>query len=165
MRVFSLRHQAEEVDDIDETNLQIRAVLAQNCGSSERFGSRNISGAGHDDIRLGPCIGRCPVPDSDAFGAVLDGLVHVEELQMRSLVGNDDVDVVRAAQAVICDTEQAVCIRRKIDARDVRALIGDDVDEAGILVSEAVVVLTPDQRRDQEVDGGDGRAPAQHLGF
>ena len=57
--------------------------------------------------------------------------------------------------------EQAVRVRRKIDARDLRALVRDDVEEAGVLMGEAVVVLAPDQRGDEQVDGGDGRAPAQ----
>ena len=39
------------------------------------------------------------------------------------------------------------------------ALVGDDVEEAGVLVGEAVVILAPDEGGDEEVDGGDGRAP------
>ena len=62
---------------------------------------------------------------------------------------------------MVGDGEQAVGVGREIDARDVRALVGDDVEEAGVLVGEAVVVLPPDERGDEEVDGGDGCAPAE----
>ena len=85
---------------------------------------------------------------------------------MRLLVGDDDVEVVAGAQAVVGDAEQAVGVGRQIDAHDVGALVGDDVEEAGVLVGEAVVVLPPDERGDEQVDGGDGRAPAEFvLGF
>ena len=71
----------------------------------------------------------------------------VGELQMLLLVRHDDVDVVGAAQAVIRDRQQRVRVRRQIDARHRRALVGHQVDEAGILVREPVVVLPPDGRR------------------
>ena len=44
-----------------------------------------------------------PFPDADAGGAVLDGLVHRQPLRGRLLAGDDDVDVVAAAQAVVGD--------------------------------------------------------------
>jgi len=45
---------------------------------------------------------------------------------------------------VVGDREEAVGIRRQIDADDLRLLVGDVVDEPRVLVGEAVVVLTPD---------------------
>ena len=63
------------------------------------------------------------------------------------LVGDDDVDVVDAVEAMVGDRQQAVGVRRQVDAHHVGALVGDHVEEARVLVGEAVVVLSPDQRR------------------
>ena len=76
----------------------------------------------------------------------LDRLVHVEPLQGRLLAGDDDVDVVAAAQAVVRDGEQRVRVRRQVHADDLGLLVHDVVDEPGVLVDEAVVVLAPDVR-------------------
>ena len=114
-----------------------------------------------------PCVVAGPVPDADSFGAVVDGRFHVEILQMRLLVGHDDVDVIAAAQAMIRHAQQTVGIGRKIDAHNVRALVGDDIEKARVLMSKAVVILPPDQRSDQQVDRGNwARAsPASSFDF
>ena len=90
---------------------------------------------------------------------MLDGGVFVEVLEVGLLVGDDDVDVVDGAKAVVGHGEEAVGVGREVDAGDVGGLIGDDVEEAGILVGEAVVILTPDERGDEEHEGADGGAP------
>ena len=48
---------------------------------------------------------------------------------------------------------------------DLGALVGDDIEEAGVLVREAVVVLPPDGRGDQQVQRGDIGAPGQLVAF
>ena len=62
------------------------------------------------------------------------------------LAGHDDVDVVAAAQAVVRDREHRVGVRRQVDADDLGLLVDHVVDEARVLMGEAVVVLAPDQR-------------------
>ena len=62
---------------------------------------------------------------------------------------------------MIGDPEQRVGVRRKVDADDVGLLVGDEVDEAGILVAEAVVVLAPDVRGQEIVERGDRAPPRQ----
>jgi len=52
---------------------------------------------------------------------------------------NHHIDIVPAAQAVIHHRQQTVGIRRKIDAHDIGLLVDDVVEEAGILMGEAVV--------------------------
>ena len=64
---------------------------------------------------------------------------------MLLLVRDDDVDVVARPQAMIGHAEQAVCVRRQIDAHDIRALVGDHVKKSRILVRKAVVILPPHQ--------------------
>ena len=75
---------------------------------------------------------------------MLDRLVHRQPLRSRLLAGDDDVDVVAAAQAVIGHRQQRVGVRRQIDADDLRFLVHDVIDEAGVLVAESVVILPPD---------------------
>ena len=86
------------------------------------------------------------------------GRVHGQPLRQRVLAGHHDVDVVAAAQAVVHHRQQAVGIRRQVDADDVGLLVDHVVDEAGVLVGEAVVVLPPDVRGQQVVERGDLRA-------
>ena len=83
----------------------------------------------------------------------------VEPLRRGLLAGDDDVDAVLAAQAMVGDLEQRVGVRRQIDADDVGLLVDDMIDEAGVLVAEAVVVLAPDMRGQQIVERGDRPPP------
>ena len=72
--------------------------------------------------------------------------VHVEPLQLRLLVYDDQVDVVAAAQAMVGHREEAVGVGRQVDARDGASFREHDVDQARPLVREAVVVVTPGGR-------------------
>ena len=78
---------------------------------------------------------------------------------MQLLVGNDDIDVVLTSQAVVRDRKQAVHVGRKIDARNGRALVQHHVEEAGVLMREAVVILPPDRGGDQQVQRRDVLPP------
>ncbi len=93
-----------------------------------------------------------PLPDADTGLAVLDRLIHRQPLRLRLLAGDDNVDAVAGLQAVVADPEQCVGIRRQVDADDIGLLVGDEIDEARILVGEAVVVLPPDMRGEQVVE-------------
>ena len=111
--------------------------------------------------RRSPCR---PSPRSGAARAVGAGLVHGQPVEAGLLAGHDDVDVVAAAQGVVGHGQQGVGVRRQVDPYDLGALVEDVVDEAGVLVGEAVVVLPPDMRGQQVVEGGDGGAPGQSPG-
>ena len=90
---------------------------------------------------------------------MLDRLVHRQPLRRRLLAGDDDVDVVAAAQAVVGHRQQAVGVGRQVDADDLGLLVDDVVDEAGVLMAEAVVVLPPDVRAEEVVERGDRPPP------
>ncbi len=66
-----------------------------------------------------------------------------------------------AAQAVIEDRQQAVGVGRQVNAYDIGFLVDDVVEEAGILVREAVVILLPDVGGEQIVQRGDLPPPGQ----
>lgn len=84
-----------------------------------------------------------PVPDSETFLAMRFGVLHVEKLQMVLLVGNDYIYVASTVKAVIHRAQETVSIRRQIDPHNLRRLVGNNVEKSRILVSEPVVILTP----------------------
>ncbi len=133
-----------QVNHVDYADFNVGEMLTEQIHGGESFERWNISGAGHHHVGLRPLIIRSPLPNTDSARAMLDGGIHIEKLQCRLLSGDDYVDIVSAAQAVIGHGEQRVCIRWQIDADDVSFLVHNVVDEAGILVGEAVVVLAPD---------------------
>ena len=61
----------------------------------------HVAAAGHHHVGLAALVVAGPFPDADAGGAVLDRLVHGQPLRRGLLAGDDDIDVVAAAQAVI----------------------------------------------------------------
>src|SRR5207248_8942565 len=123
------------------------------------FQSRDIAATSHNDIRLAPLVVAGPVPNADAGGAMLYRLVHREPLGSGLFAGDDDVDVVAAAQAMVGDAQERIRIRRQIDPDDFGFFVHHVVNEAGILVAEAVVVLTPDMRAEEIIQAGNGPPP------
>src|SRR5215469_8399635 len=121
-------------------------MLAQDSDGCERLRRRYIAAAGHDDIRLSALVVARETPDADALGTVNYRLLDGAELQMLLLVRDDDVDAIGRTQALVRNHQQCVGIRWQIDPRHARALVGHDVDEPGILVREAIVILTPHGR-------------------
>src|SRR5271165_6141263 len=71
------------------------------------------------------------------------------------------IDVMAATQAVVHHRQQAVRIRRKVNAHDLSLLVRDDIDETGILMRESVVILAPDMRGEQVVQRGNLPPPRQ----
>ena len=90
----------------------------------------------------------------DAARAVDDRLVDRQVVERRLLAGDDHVDVVARPQAVVGDREQRVRVRRQIDADHLRLLVDHVIDEARVLVREAVVILAPDVRAEEVVQRG-----------
>lgn len=142
VRVVAVRDELEQVDDVDEAHLDVDVgeVLAQQRRRCQRFLRHDVARARDHDVRLRAGVVRRPVPDADAFGAVRDGGLHGEELQVVLLVGDDDVDVVGRAEAVVHCAEEAVGVGREVDADDLWGFVDDDGEEAWVLVREAVVV-------------------------
>ena len=136
-------------------------MLAQDGDGGERLQRGHVAAAGHDHVGRNALVVAGPLPDADALGAVLDGGVHRQPLRRRVFARDHDVDVMPAAQAVVHHRQQAVGIRRQVDAHDLGLLVHDVVDEAGILVREAVVILPPDMRGQQVVQRRDLPPPGQ----
>ena len=80
-----------------------------------------------------------------------DSFLHGQPLRQRVLARHDDIDVVPSAQAMVEHRQEAVGVRRQIDPNDVRLLVDHVIEEAGVLVGEAIMVLLPDVRGEQVV--------------
>ena len=86
VRMLAGRLQLEEIDDVDEADLEVGELLAQQRGRRQSFLRRNVAGRGHDDVGFAGLVIAGPIPDADALGAMRDGVVHVQVLQVLLLV-------------------------------------------------------------------------------
>src|SRR4030095_9014945 len=101
MRMLGCGPQPEKIDDIDESQLQVRHALSQDRRRRQGLHRRYVSAAGQDDVRFLTGIGAGARPDTEALGAMHASLIDRRELKMLLFVSDEDVDVVLAAKAVI----------------------------------------------------------------
>src|SRR5437879_10833128 len=144
--MFALGLQGHQIDDIHDADFQTGKLPAENVDRGQRLKGRNVSSASHYYIRLNSLIVAGPLPDTNSFRAMLHGRIHVEILQRGLLTGDDDVNVMAAAQAVIRNRKQRVCVGRQIDANNFGFLVDDMIDEAWVLMAKAIMVLPPHVR-------------------
>jgi len=123
---------------------RIGQMRSHDRDGGERLQRRHVATAGHDHVRSDALVVAGPLPDADALDAVFDGRVHRQPLRRRVFARDHHVDVVAAAQAVVHHREEAVGISRQVHTHDLGLFVYDEVDEPGILVREAVVILPPD---------------------
>src|SRR5215469_5277713 len=128
MWMVGLFLQYEEVGDVDHAYAQLGKLIAQNMSGCHDLQRRVIADTHQHDIRVNAIIYAGPLPDRGARAAVSNSVFHREPLGHRRLVRNDEVDIVQALQAVIHGTDQAVGIRRQVDARDLRFPVQDVID-------------------------------------
>ena len=93
MRVFGVRLKSEQIDDIDETNLQVRRMLAKNRHGGQASGvatspphATTTSGSSPASLLA---HSQMPMPLVQCMTAA-----SMSELQVQLLVGNDYVDVI-----------------------------------------------------------------------
>ena len=159
MWVLALRLKRHQIDYIGDANLQIGKVLTKNVHSSECFERGHVPGTSHDHVRLSALIIAGPFPNANSLRAMFDRRIHVEVLKGHLFTRNGHVDVVSAAQTVIGDRQQRVCVWRQIDSDDFGLFVYHVIDEARILMAEAVVVLPPDVGSEQIVERSDRSPP------
>ena len=141
--MLGLGLQHHEINHVDDADADIWNIVAQQRNRSERLKGRYVAGAGHDHVGIASVVAG-PMPDAGADGAMANRRIDVEPLPFRLLSGDDQVDVVAAAQTMIRDRQQAICIGWQIDTDDIGFLIRDVIDKTRILMGEAVMVLSPD---------------------
>jgi hypothetical protein len=69
--MFCLGLQGHQIDNIDNTNLEVRDALANEIDSSESLKRRHVAGASHHYIRLTAAIIACPLPYPNSLRAML----------------------------------------------------------------------------------------------
>ena len=158
-----MRLQPHQVDHVHHPHAQAGQVLAQQRHGGHHLEGGRVARAGEHHVGFAALLVAGPLPDPRAPGAVQDGLVHREPVRGLVLARHDHVDVVAAAQAVVGDREQRVRVRGQVDPGHLGLLVDHVVDEAGVLVGEAVVVLAPHVRGEQVVQRRDRPAPGQPL--
>src|SRR5262245_22646059 len=103
MRMLARRLQLHEIHDVDDTYLQLGRVTAKQVDGSQSLQCRHVSAASHHNVELLATVVAGPFPDSKPGTAMLDRLVHRQPLRGRLFSGDDYIDVVSAAQAVVRD--------------------------------------------------------------
>ena len=94
VRVLAVVLQSHQVYDVDEPHLEIRNVLAQQIRGGQCLQGRHIAGGGQHDIGVAAVLlGTRPLPDAQSAGAMCHRLIHRQEIRVRLLAGDHDVDV------------------------------------------------------------------------
>lgn len=153
MRMRPFGHQFEEADDVYKADFQEGEMFAKEGCGGKGFVRRHVAARRHYDVGFAVLVVGSPVPDSKALCAVGDCLLHVEVLEVFLLVGDDDVDIVRAAETVIHYGEQTIAVWREVNADYFRTFVCNNVEEAGVLMREAVMVLSPNCGCEEDVEG------------
>ena len=78
-------------------------------------------------------------------------MLHIEPLKFRLLAACDDVYVVAAAKAMIDDAQEAIAIRRVINANHFAPARESVIDKTRGLVAEPIVVVAPRVARQEDV--------------
>jgi len=161
MLFFGLKR--HKVNDIYDTDFQVGDKISDDINGGKRLKRGYVAAARHYNIRLPPLVVACPFPDTDTRGAVFDGLVHIEPLWIGLFSRHNNVYVISAAQAMVGNRQQRIGVRRKIYSYNVRFFVHHMVDEAGVLMAEAVMVLPPDVRGQKVIKRGDWPSPRDFL--
>src|SRR5262245_14343390 len=103
--MLTRRLQLHQIHDVDDTHLEVGSILTEKVDGSQSLKRRHVTATNHDDVRVPATIVAGPLPDAQPCGAVLDRLVHRQPLWGWLLTGDDYVDVVSAAQAVVGNRE------------------------------------------------------------
>ena len=92
---------------------------------------------------------------------MLNSLLHGQPLMAGMLGCNDNVYIVLASDTVIEAGKQTVCIGGKIHTDNICLLVGNMIQETGILVRKSVVVLLPYIGGKNQVQGSDFLSPGK----
>ena len=143
VRMFCMLFQFHQVNYVDNADLQFRKCVTQDCYSCKSLKCRCVAAACHYEVRLLSLIVACPVPDTDTLCTVFYSLLHCQPLLSRMLGSYDYVYIISASDTVIEAGQQTVRIRRKVKTYYVCLLIGNVIQESGILMCKSVVILLP----------------------
>ena len=150
----------EQVNHVDEPDLDTERTKHVRCG--KRLKRRNITAGTDYEVGILKRAGsRCPIPGGGSCGKLSARLVHRLERRSRLFATENGVHAVGRLVAALGNGKRHIRVRRIICIDDMRlvCLVEEQIDKAGILMREAVVVLTPHMTRQQDVETADRRAP------
>src|SRR4029453_17065313 len=102
-------------------------------------------------------------PDTDTSGAMRNRFLHRQVLEVRLLIADDYIDVVLAAETMVGDAQQRIGVGRQIDPRNLSSFVYDNVEKAGVLMREAIVILPPYSGCNQQVKRGHVLPPRKFI--
>ena len=157
--MFGVRLEPHQIDHVHHAYLEIGQVLGEERHRGQCLERRDVAATGHDHIgnRAASFEAKGQMPSPLVQWS--SGLVHGQPIVLRLLSGDDDVDVVPAATGSGRPPTAGSWCPAGSTPDDRGLLVDHVVDEAGILVGEAVVVLSPDMTRKEVVQRGDGPPP------
>ena len=165
VRVLPVVLQAHEVDDVDDAHLQVGEVPAQDVDGRQRLhasGRRRRSANTTSGSPPRSVLAHSQMPMPLVQWTIASSMVRY--CSAGCLPATMTLTYCSAAQAVVGHREQGVRVRRQVDPHDLGLLVDDVVDEARVLVAEAVVVLPPHVRGQQVVQRGDRAGATAAVG-
>ena len=105
VRMVCLLDQLEEVDDVNEADFEIWQMLSKKSSCGQGLFRDDIATRCHYDVWLCTLVVRGPLPNTDAFGAMAYGVLHIQILEMVLLICHDHIDVIFRTQAVVSNRE------------------------------------------------------------
>src|SRR5262245_43365677 len=121
--MVSLWQQAQQINDVDVADLEVRKLLPQHADSRQSLLGGNGAGRRDYDLRVDGLVATRRLPPANALSAVGDGCIHVEVLQVFLFIADDYVDLVLAPEAVVGNRHQRVDLRRQVNSHDFGALV------------------------------------------
>jgi hypothetical protein len=135
-------------------DLEAWATLLEKGSGCEGLVGRYVAAGCHHCVEIAALVVGGPILYSHPLGAVRDGVIYVEELQVILLIRHDDINVVGRLEAVVHDREKTVSVRRQVHTNHIETLVGNDVEEVRVLVRKAIVILSPDSGSREDVKRG-----------
>src|SRR5271157_3950575 len=97
------RLEFEKVDHVNEPDLDIGELLAQQSRRGQSLLRGDVAGRRENYVGFAALIVACPVPDPDALRTVLDCRFHIEVLEVELFIRDDNINVVLASEAMVRD--------------------------------------------------------------
>ena len=166
VRMLGFVLKPHQVDDVDEADLQVGQVLPEQVDGRETPPAsgrrRRVAMTTSGSLPSSSVPAHSQIPSPLVQCAIASSMVR--KFGLRLLTRDDHVDVLARPQAMVVRGQQRVRVRRQVDPDDLGALVDHMVDEAGVLVAEAVVVLAPDMAGQQVIQARDRPPPRDVVG-
>src|SRR5262249_60480830 len=101
VRMFCTGLHLEKIDNVNETNLDVREFLSQQHGCGERLLRGYVPCTCHHDVRFDTLVINRPIPNDDTLGEVFNGGIYIQVMKMHVLIGVHQVTLVLLYSALV----------------------------------------------------------------